>query len=145
VLLEVTLSIGLFVAAAAFCIAVTRSLFETLDRASRRQFATDLARSKLAELEAGLTSIQDLRGPWSGNVGSRDRGAADVDERVATPWQLDVKTSPSPFRGLSLIELTVSELPEAAPDPVEVTLRQLVALRERDAERYERDEIEAGP
>jgi hypothetical protein len=141
-LLEVTLSIALFVGAASFCIAVTRSLFASLDQAGRRHFAADIARSKLAELEAGLTSIQDLRGPWGGNVGSRD--ASDLQERAAPRWQLDVRTSPSQFRGLSLVELTVSELPEAAPDPVEFTLRQLIALREQDAEAYEADELSEG-
>ncbi len=143
-LLEVTLSIALFVGAATFCIAVTRSLFSSLDQAGRRHFAADIARSKLAELEAGLTSIQDLRGPWAGNVGSRSRDASDLDERAAPRWQLDVRTSPSPFRGLSLVELTVSELPDAAPEPVEFTLRQLVALREQDAEAYEADELSEG-
>jgi hypothetical protein len=143
-LLEVMLSLALFVGAATFCIAVTRSLFSSLDQAGRRHFAADIARSKLAELEAGMTSIQDLRGEWRGNVGSRSRDASALGQTAAPRWQLDVRTSPSPFRGLALVELTVSEDPAVAPDPVGFTLRQLMALREQDVEAYQADELSKG-
>lgn len=141
ILLEVMLSLALFVGAASFCIAVSSALFASLDRSGRRHFAADLARSKLAELEAGLTSIQDLRGPWRGNVGSQSRDADTLDGAAAPTWQFDVRTTPSPFRGLSLVELTVSEDAATVPDPVEFTLRQLMALREQDVEEYQPDDL----
>ena len=139
-LLEVMLSIALFVGAAAFCLAASRSLFSSLDRAGRRHRAADLARSKLAELEAGLTSIQDLRGEWRGDVGSRTRDATSLGDTAPAHWQMDVRTVPSPYRGLALVELTVSE----EPDPVSFTLRQLMALRQPDVEQYQPDELSRG-
>ena len=143
-LLEIMLSIALFVGAASFCLAATRTLFSSLHRAERRHRAADLARSKLAELEAGLTSIQDLRGEWRGDVGSRTRDASSLEDASAAHWQMDVRTVPSPYRGLALVELTVGEDPGSEPDPVSFTLRQLVALREQDVEQYQPDELARG-
>lgn len=135
VLLEVLLSVALFAGSAAFCLAVTSSLFEKLHRSDRRQFVTDLARSKMAELEAGLVSIQDLRGEWSGAVGSR---AADDLEARGRVCEIDVDTSRTEYAGLSLVELTVRE------GEIAFTLRQLVALREIDVEAYEPDDLLEG-
>lgn len=147
-LLEVMLAIGLFVGSAAFCLGVTKSLFAALDRADRRRMAVDLARSKLAELEAGLITLQDLRGEWSGGVGSHPD---DVEIAAAAPgsrWAFDAVTSRTEYRGLSLVELTVTEVPpegEAeSDDTASFTLRQLMALREQDPEAYEADEMLEG-
>ena len=99
ILLEVLLAIGLFVGAAAFCLGVTKSLFSALDRADRRRLAIDLARSKLAELDAGLISVQDLRGEWSGGVGSRQD---DVELEVAASgpsWEIDTVTTRTEYVG----------------------------------------------
>ena len=146
-LLEVMLAVGLFVGSAAFCLAVTRSLFASLQRADRRHLAVDLARSKLAELEAGLVNVQDLRGEWSGAVGSRPRD--DLETLAPGPvWEIDVTTSLSEYRGLSLIELTVMEVSQDTgadrDDVVSFTLRRLIALREQDPEAYETDELLEG-
>ena len=147
-LLEVMLAVGLFVGSAAFCLGVTRSLFDSLQRADRRHLAVDLARSKLAELEAGLVTVQELRGEWSGAVGSRSR---DDLETMApgSVWKIDVTTSLSEYGGgLSLIELTVREFYQDTgadrDDAVSFTLRRLIALREQDPEAYETDELIEG-
>jgi hypothetical protein len=125
------------------------SLFGALERVDRRQRAIDLARSKLAELEAGHVTLGELRGEWSGAVGSR----LEYDDLEPEPrgpiWNLEVETSRAPFRGLSLVELTVSEItddagPDGDQDAVSFTLRQLMALRELDAEAYETDELLEG-
>ena len=147
ILLEVLLAIGLFVGAAAFCLGVTKSLFSALERADRRWLAIDLARSKLAELEAGLITVQDLRGEWSGGVGSRPDDVELAAAASGPIWEIDTVTTPTEYRGLSLIELTITEVP---PDGgvenhvVTFTLRQLVALREQDPEAYEADEMLEG-
>ncbi len=146
-LLEVMLAVGLFVGSAAVCLAVTRSLFASLQRTDRRHLAVDLARSKLAELEAGLETVQNLRGEWSGAVGSRPRD--DLETLAPGPvWEIDVTTSLSEYRGLSLIELTVMEVSQDAgadrDDAVSFTLRRLIALREQDPEAYETDELLEG-
>ena len=146
-LLEVMLAVGLFAGSAAFCLAVTRSLFVSLQRADRRHFAVDLASSKLAELEAGLVNVQELRGEWSGAVGSRLEDD-DLDAVPGPVWEFDVTTSRSEYRGLSLIELTVREVPPDTAadrdDAVSFTLRRLIALREQDPEAYETDELLEG-
>ncbi len=144
VLFEVMLSVALFVGAAAFCLGATKSLFAAFERAGRRQFAVDLARSKLAELEAGLITVQDLRGEWDGGVGSH---VEDVDLEGASRarrWRFDIETSLSEFRGLSLVELTVSEITGAGDDAAGATLRQLVTLRETEVEAYEPDDLLEG-
>ncbi len=147
ILLEVMLAIGLFVGAAAFCLGVSRSLFASLERADHRRLAIDLARSKLAELEAGLITVQDLRGEWSGGVGSRPDDA-ELEVAASGPvWEIDAVTTPTEYRGLSLIELTITEVPRDAgveSHVVSFTLRQLVALREQDPEAYEMDEMLEG-
>lgn len=146
ILLEVMLAIGLFVGAAAFCLGVTRSLFASLERTDRRRLAIDLARSKLAELEAGLITVQELRGEWSGGVGSRQDDELETAASGPT-WEINAVTTRTEYRGLSLIELTITEVPPDAgveSDVVSFTLRQLVALREQDPEAYEVDEMLEG-
>ena len=152
ILLDVMLSVVLFVGAASFCLAATRSMFAALDRAQRRQWAVDLARSKMAELAAGLILIQELRGEWSGAVGSHPEDDQLEPQRPgARPrrWEIDVETHRTEFRGLSLIELTVSEIPtetgaDDEDEAIAFTLRQLVALREAEVEEYEVDELLEG-
>jgi hypothetical protein len=148
-LLEVVLSVVLFVGAASFCLAATNSLFGTLERIDRRQRAVDLARSKLAELEAGQVALAELRGEWSGAVGSRLEDEDLELEPRGPVWEIDVETSPSEYQGLTLVELTVSEItgeagPEDARPGLSFTLRQLMALREADPEAYETDEMLEG-
>ena len=122
VLFEVLLSVALFGGAAAFTLAAMQSVFDSLDRLRSRQEAIDLASSKLAELEAGLISLADLR---SGN-------AADSDER----WVFDLHSRRSEFTRLTLVELTVRQRESGggagAATPVSFTLRQLIALRQSD-------------
>ena len=139
VLLEVMLALALFVGAGAFCLAAVKSVFGALDRAERRSFAADLARSKLAELEAGMVAMQDLRGEWSGSVGSLARDDA-FDEPAQ--WTIDVETDRTQYTGLTLITLTVSDA--SGPRPVTFTLRQLVALRATEGEAYEVDDLLEG-
>ncbi len=147
VLFEVMLSVALFVGAAAFCLSATNSVFGALDRGQRTQFAVDLARSKLAELEAGLVNIRDLRGEWSGAVGSRPED--DQFDQARRWWTFDVSSTRTEFQGLTLVELTVHETtdgstPETGSDLISYTLRQLVVLRETPDEAYEEDDLLEG-
>ena len=142
-LFEVLLSLALFVGAGTLCLSVTKSLAAALQRTQRQQEAIELARSKLAELEAGLTTIGDLRGEWSGAIGSIEPDD-DLDGfGRSSRWSFGVKTTRKEFRGLSLVELTVSENtgPLADSEAFSVTLRQLMTLREIDPEMYQSDEL----
>ncbi len=149
ILFEVMLALALFVGAAAFTLAAVRSVARTLERSRLEQEAVDLARSKLAELEAGVTTLAGLRGE-SDNVAAEDANASDVDEAAAPPrWRIDVSVGRSEFTDLSLVELTVIEIvpPEveaAGANPMRYTLRQLVALREGGGKPFEDDAIMRG-
>lgn len=127
VLFEIMLSVALFGGAAAFTLAAVRSVFTALDQLERRQKAADLARSSLAELEAGLISLAELR------------------DHSVDGWTFDLETRRSEFGDLVLVELTVREdLGGGAQDSEEAmayTLRQLMPLREAPEEEYEKDEL----
>jgi hypothetical protein len=142
VLLEVVIALTLFIGAASLTLAAARSVFTSLDQMRRRQEAVDLARSKLAELQAGLITLADLRGERADAVGSTrstnfNRMSNDGGRAAATGWILDARTSRTVFTGLSLIELTVREdVSPEAPQAVSFTLRQLMPLRESAAQEY---------
>lgn len=150
-LFEVLLSLALFVTAASFSIGATRSVLGAVDRSRRQAMATDLARAKMAELEAGLTSIADLRDDRDGitRVGSIEELPADGPSTTLaeTVWRLEVDSARTEFVGLTLVTITVTE--DRADAGLEgagasFTLRQLVALRDDDAEAYEEDEMLRG-
>jgi hypothetical protein len=139
ILLEVLVSLALFVGAATFTLGATRHAIDGIERMRRRAEAVDLARAKLAELEAGLVSLADLRDAADGvdRVGS-------LDSREDPVWLVDVTTGRTEFTGLTLVELTIVEVddPDApAADQVSVTLRQLMALRDGAAGAFEEDEM----
>lgn len=151
ILFEVVVSLALFGAAAAFTLGAVRSVFHSLRTSQLQQQAIDLARSKMAELEAGLITLADLRGQSGGSgIGSFDTldrevaGGGSAAGQAPLRWAFELKTHRTEFTGLSLIELTVREDRPAQDDPaatppVQFTLRQLVALREVDAESYHSD------
>ena len=149
VLFEVVLSIALFAGAAAFALGAVRSAFDKLDQTRRKQQAIDLARSKLAELEAGLITLADLRdgAAQQGLLPAGSNGLEDERQPETGPqWSFHVEVHRAPFAELSLIELTVTEAVPGAPEPagsdgVRYTLRQLIKLRETDAEEFEDDPI----
>ena len=148
-LLEVLLSIALFAGAAAFALGASRSVFDALDRGRRQQEAVDIARSKMAELEAGFITVRDLRSQWTGEIGSFQPDL-DFDARHSgLRWTIEVQTFPSEFGGLNLVELTVTEAAGQASDvggfvPMSFTLRQLMPPREAEVEAYQEDELLEG-
>ena len=148
-LLEVLLSIALFAGAAAFALGAASSVFDALDRSKRQQQAIDIARSKMAELEAGLITIRDLRSEWSGEIGSYEPDVDFDSFRRGLRWEIDVETFPTEYAGLNLVELTVTELSDDTGDesafiPMSFTLRQLMPPRETEAEAYREDELLEG-
>jgi hypothetical protein len=152
ILFEVMLSVALFVGAAAFTLAAVRNVANTLERSEAQQEAIDLARSKMAELEAGLITITSLRGEFEGDVGSRGAASADIDAGPAAArprWRMEVNSMRSEFTGLTLVELTVLEnLPPEAEshgaNPMRFTLRQLVSLRDEPDQAPPEDDLLKG-
>ena len=150
VLFEVLLSIALFVGAATFTLGTTRTVLVALDRSEREAIAIDLARAKMAELDAGLVTMSELREDAGGieRVGSVELLDVTSEARPSdVTWELTVNTERTEFTGLTLVEITVEE---AIEDSIEedgrasATLRQLVALRDEPDEVYEEDEILRG-
>jgi hypothetical protein len=154
VLFEVMLSIALFAAAAAFTLGAVRSVYHTLERSEKRQQAVDLARTRLAELEAGLITLRDLQGDSAGAadspaLASRDASSFDESAAARPRWRLETRTTRTEFTGLTLVELTViesipAEAEAAGESAMQYTLRQLVAVREDEGEAWQEDDLTRG-
>ena len=134
-LLEVLVSIAIFVAAAAFCVRATSDSIDALDRTDLQLVAADLARSAMTQLEAGILSLADLR---EGRV----YGEELDDQRLITTgrWQVEADTRPSLRPRLTVITLTVTQDIDS-DSPVQFVLRELVELRETEAGEWQQDEI----
>jgi hypothetical protein len=147
------LAVALFAGAGAFALGAVRTVFVSLDRSRLELAAVDLARSKMAELEAGLVTLAELRGEVSAATSSSPRDPSSIEESTAAlRWRLDVNVQRTEFAGLSLVELTVSQA-AASPTPggptdaatsFQYVLRQFVALRESDVDAYQQDELVEG-
>ncbi len=150
VIFEVMLSVALFVGAAAFALGASKSVFTALDRARRQHEAVDLVRSKLTELEARMINLADLRGQEVQSVGSIESFGSDrLDPQAhTTRWVLDVKTQRTQFTGLTLVELSITEVRDddrtAGAAPTTVTIRQLMPLRDAEVDAYEQDDLLEG-
>jgi hypothetical protein len=138
ILLEALLALALFSGAALLTLGAARSAFTGLSRAERQHLAADIAASRLAELEAGLINLADLRGAELQTIGS-----IELDDAFADRWIVEARTQRSEHRGLTLVELTVREAGNA-PDAVSITLRRLLTLREIDPDEYEEDDLLRG-
>jgi len=113
ILLETLLAIALFAGAALFTIGTLRGALAATQRSAVRLRAADLARTSIAELEAGIGRANDLD----------RRDQPDPDELRA-----EVRTSPSSFEGLTLVEVTVRVPRDDGTDQTILTLRQLVRI-----------------
>lgn len=135
---------ALFVGAAAFTLGAMRKVLETLDRAERTRQGVDIARTKLAELEAGLITVGDLRalaldGDLPDPFGRDDLAGVEFGRQR---WRIDVRTERSAHRGLTLVEIEVAEhsLDDATARDA-VVLRQFVDLRETEPEPDRPDDL----
>lgn len=148
VLLEMLIAMALFVGAASMLSQLQASINNSLERARLRVEAMDLARKALAELEAGIITVSDLRSLHLRTEQStlrQDRALSTEDLANPSPWIASVRTERSPYEGLTLVELTVTHTDrpgeralvrdfgpdeEREADDVTVTVRQLVRLRD---------------
>lgn len=150
-LLEVLLSLSLFVMASIAILSVIGDALSRLEQTRERLEASDLAHSAMAALDSGLYEVSALNGPVpEGGLfadDDLDSGGVSRAPEGGDIWALDIESEPSEFDGLSLV--TVSVLREPGIDgggalnngfddriggvlgsaPV-FTLRQLVADRE---------------
>ena len=141
ILLEVLVALTLFVGAALAILSATGQARRSVEQAGVLQRAVDLATSRMAELEAGLISDADLR---EGFTESRPEFGEFMPSEVPERLRIEVRTSRSPYDGLTLVELDVLDSEAFAVDGgarVLFTLKQLVRLRDRPVEEYELDEM----
>lgn len=138
ILLEVMLSLAIFVAAA---LTITTTLTQAVggvEQARHLTRAADIARSAMAELEAGLKSPLTVAGPvpvWTDEPGASDEeslvphatvgGGPQSSRGEDTSWEIEIETERSSFTGLTLVTLRVLDA-EGRGRPY--TLRQLVRL-----------------
>lgn len=138
VLMELVIALAIFASTAMLTLSVMNNSYAALQRSQSEQLAVDLARSKLAELDAGLLSIGDLQEYVIEHVGSIDLyESMALDEE--SDWWIDVYTEPTEFDGLTLVEITVT-IGEQENAPF-ATLRELIRLRDARDEEYEQDEL----
>lgn len=132
-LLEVMLSLTLFVGAGGAVLGIVSQGVGSLKAAREKLHAADLARSAMAEIEAGIATVETLNGPvplWTdpddeaaGGGGGGDTTSAD------SGWELRVETSPTSFPGLTLVRITASRS-NSQDQSSSYTLSQLVRLIE---------------
>lgn len=141
ILLETLVALALFVGAASFTLAALTSVTSRLERARRDTAALDLAQSKLAELEAGLVDLADLR---DGEAALRTVGSVEFDESgpLGLQWTLDLETRRTEFTGLVHVRITVREAGASNEETAGTgTVESLVRLSEVDEEFYEEDDL----
>ena len=129
VLFEVLLSIAIFTGAAMFTLRAVNQGLRDLDRTRREAQALDLARTTLAQLEAGLIDLADLHEGEPMDMSGSGGGSGAFDEMADQPrWTIETETVRTEFEGLSLLVLTVFEEsgesfgPERELDGVSVTV-----------------------
>lgn len=136
ILLETVVALAIFATVGLLVLSSVREGLGRLEQSWRMQQAVDLARSSLARLEGGLTTIEELDGPvllWDGDI-SNDTiaGEPEVDSR----WMLDVEVEPAEFSTLTRVTIHVHDgslqaatLEDESPAAI-YSLTQLVRLGE---------------
>jgi type II secretory pathway pseudopilin PulG len=122
-LLEVVIALALLVMVGLFALGGARDGLAATERAERRAAAVDLAASRLAEIEAGIVSI-DAIGDLQDTSLDEETGGFE-DEPPRWPFAVAVETGPSGFDGLVRVEVVV-RLDDDVEDPIE--LARLVTL-----------------
>lgn len=163
ILLETLVALAVFVATASFVLAASRQALTSARVAALESRATDVARSALAAIEAGLVprsaldggeGLLEIIGPVRGAPGP------DAADDGAGRWELDVATEPTEFGDLVLVVVTARWMvpgadaagPAAAVDAdgaiplpadavVAVTLRGHAMLSDDQAWSPETDEV----
>jgi hypothetical protein len=131
------ISLALLVMVGLFALGGARDGLAAAERSARRAAAVDLAASRLAEIEAGIVSLDAV-----GDLQDADlEGGLAGFEDQSPPWPfaVEVETAPSSFDGLVRVEVVV-RLDDPDEDPIE--LARLVTLVE---ERPAAADAEVGP
>ena len=145
ILLEAVIALAIFLAVAAFVLAASRRSLGVARAAALEARSTDLARSALAAIDAGLVPTAALDG---GDGLLEAIGWLDPEDAAADAagfdagrgrWSVEVTMDPSGFAGLTMAEVVAWWSPpgmDTAPDDPEaearVSLRGLVRLADAE-------------
>ena len=127
-LLECLLALALFVACGLSVMAMMDRAMASVASTRDAEIATDIARTAMAKIEAGLATPETMNGPvpeW------RDESDASFDESLPTgaAWNLEVETEPSQFDGLTRVAVRAyKQMPGSEQEEASFTLTQLVRL-----------------
>jgi len=130
VLLEILLSLAIFVTAGTLVLSIMTDATRAASRAESLAAAVDCARSIVAEVEAGVRPLADLRG--------------EIDD-LPPPWErfrAEGRSLRSDFRGLVQVEVRIHEIDAPFDAAPRFVLRQLVPVRPGGADRADRDPAE---
>lgn len=161
ILLELLVALAILVLASSILLGTVGDVNASIARDRLKARAADLARTRMSEIELGITALEDLRGapaadrahegssrgaassgPSRGEASRRAAGAASSRDPAGgdgaddSEFTIDASITRSAFQGLSVVELRV--LHGGSSEPLFI-LRQLVSLE--DARRGP----EAGP
>ena len=141
ILLEVLVSLALFVGASLAILRATGQASDSVDRAAILQQAVDLATTRMSELQIGLVSEGDLR---SDAIQPRAEFGAFDFSPAEQRLRIEASTERTPWEGLTLVRLSVLDSEQIAADGgarTIFTLRRILRLREGAIDAYENDEI----
>ena len=125
VMLELLVSIAIFVGAAGFTLSAMRSALDGTRRAELRARALDLAQTRLAQLDAGLIS--------AGELGSSTPSSSSSDD-ATNDLEVTVEFTPSPSSSsLAHARATVREMKDGVATSTVLTIDRLVGSDERES------------
>lgn len=153
-LFEVMVALAILLMASMTLGAIVMQSVGAMDRTRRSMQACDLARSTMAQIEAGILDAASVSGPvrrWDASMflmpedAFAPAGGAEpveasaelpgeipvgVSENIGPEWSVEVETEPTEFDGLWLVTVTAQLQAAQAPDVVlaSYTLRQVVRL-----------------
>lgn len=138
ILLEILLSLALFVMTASMLLSVIGQVVDGLGRSRDRLTAADRAESALALIETGLARPETLNGPVEPWQPEQDDSMTGIDPDDAPSsfdaeprWALQIETEPSEYEGLTLVSVRAYRIDETESEiegSPSVTLRRLVRL-----------------
>lgn len=145
ILLEILIAFSLFVTAGSIILVSTTSMTAALGHSRDRQVATDLAVSKMAELEAGLTTAELMQD----TLVDVDLLSADDSARLETMsdqprrWRIVVETEQSRFSPLTNVTIRILDARTGRQgDETELAvLHQLVRLNATSPDEFETDPL----
>lgn len=147
ILLEILISLALFVTAGSIILVSSTSMSAALVRSRDRQIAADLAATKLSELEAGLTTAERLNDSFADMALISESAAVRFESGASQPkrWRVAVETEPSRFRSLTSVTIRIFDASGRAGREAELAvLHQLVRLSTTAPDEFESDPLLEG-